>query len=235
MESSVMNTETIDILIHLIVAMVAGGLIGLERSYYGRPAGFRTHTLVCMASSLLMIVTIYQRDWFPLAVNENVNIDPTRMAQGIMTGIGFLGAGVIMQERASIRGLTTAASIWITAAIGILAGVGLYSVLAVVTILTLSTLTLYRLVEERLPMLIYIQTFIRFQREKAMTELEVRALMHENGFNISNLSYAITHDRKFYEYDLVIKTRKEENMRRLSQCLAENDNVIEFRISPPGE
>lgn len=188
-----------------------------------------------MASSLLMLVTVYQRDWFPWVVHGNVNVDPTRMAQGIMTGIGFLGAGVIMKEQASIRGLTTAASIWITAAIGILAGVGLYSMLAIVTILTLSTLTLYRLVEERLPVLIYIQTFIRFQREKMMTEHEIRALMHENGFNISNLSHAITYDQKFYEYDLVIKTRKEENMRRLSQCLAENDNVIEFRISPMGE
>lgn len=103
-----MNTDTADILIHLIVAMVAGGLIGLERSYYGRPAGFRTHTLVCMASSLLMLVTIYQRDWFPAGIIETVRIDPTRMAQGIMTGIGFLGAGVIMKEGASIRGLTTA-------------------------------------------------------------------------------------------------------------------------------
>ena len=132
-----MNKETVDILVHLLVAMVAGGLIGLERSYYGRPAGFRTHTLVCMASSLLMLVTIYQRDWFSGAMIETVRVDPTRMAQGIMTGIGFLGAGVIMKEGASIRGLTTAASIWITAAIGILAGVGFYSALVVVTILTL--------------------------------------------------------------------------------------------------
>jgi putative Mg2+ transporter-C (MgtC) family protein len=230
-----MNKETVDILVHLLVAMVAGGLIGLERSYYGRPAGFRTHTLVCMASSLLMLVTIYQRDWFSGAMIETVRVDPTRMAQGIMTGIGFLGAGVIMKEGASIRGLTTAASIWITAAIGILAGVGFYSALTVVTILTLSTLTLYRLVEQQLPMLIYVHASIRFHREKAMTEPEVRQLMRDNGFGISNLFYAVANDRKFFEYDLVIKTRKEENMRRLSQCLAENTDVIEFRISPTGD
>jgi putative Mg2+ transporter-C (MgtC) family protein len=135
-----MDKETVDILVHLVVAMVAGGLIGLERSYYGRPAGFRTHTLVCMASSLLMLVTIYQRDWFSGAMIDTVRVDPTRMAQGIMTGIGFLGAGVIMKERASIRGLTTAASIWITAAIGILAGVGLYKALTVVAILPFGNL-----------------------------------------------------------------------------------------------
>ena len=230
-----MNSETFDILVHIVVAMVAGGLIGLERSYYGRPAGFRTHTLVCMASSLLMLVTIYQRDWFSAAMVETVRVDPTRMAQGIMTGIGFLGAGVIMKEGASIRGLTTAASIWITAAIGILAGVGFYSALTVVTILTLSTLTLYRFVEERLPMLVYVQAFIRFPREQAMTEPQVRALMRENGFGVSNLAHAVTHDRKFYEYDMIVKTRKEENVRSLCRFLAEKETVVEFRISPTGD
>ncbi len=230
-----MNKETVDILVHLLVAMVAGGLIGLERSYYGRPAGFRTHTLVCMASSLLMLVTIYQRDWFSGAMIETVRIDPTRMAQGIMTGIGFLGAGVIMKEGASIRGLTTAASIWITAAIGILAGVGFYSAMVAVTILTLSTLTLYRFVEQQLPMLIYVHTFIRFHREQAMTEPQVRALMREKGFGISNLCCALTHDRKFFEYEMVLKTRREENMRHLSQCLEENETVLEFRIAPTGD
>lgn len=227
-----MNTDTADILIHLIVAMVAGGLIGLERSYYGRPAGFRTHTLVCMASSLLMLVTIYQRDWFPAGIIETVRIDPTRMAQGIMTGIGFLGAGVIMKEGASIRGLTTAASIWITAAIGILAGVGFYTAMIAVTILTLATLTLYRFVEQQLPMLVYVHTFIRFRREHAMTEPQVRSLILEKGFRISKLCCAVTHERQFLEYDLVINTRKEENMHRLTQSLEKNSEVIEFRVSP---
>ena len=94
-----------------------------------------------------------------------------------MTGIGFLGAGVIMKEGASIRGLTTAASNWITAALGILAGVGFYSALTVVTVLTLSTLNLYRLVERQLPMPLCAQNFIRFHRDRAMTETEIRALM----------------------------------------------------------
>ncbi len=230
-----MNKETIDIFIHLVVAMVAGGLIGLERSYYGRPAGFRTHTLVCMASSLLMLVTIYQRDWFGTAMIETVRVDPTRMAQGIMTGIGFLGAGVIMKEGASIRGLTTAASIWITAAIGIMAGVGFYSAMIVVTILTLSTLTLYRFVEQQLPMLVYVHTSIRFYREQAMTEQEVRSLMRECGFGISNLCCAVTQDRMFFEYEMVLKTRREENMPRLCERLSQNDAVREYRIAPTGD
>ena len=230
-----MNKETMDIFIHLVVAMVAGGLIGLERSYYGRPAGFRTHTLVCMASSLLMLVTIYQKDWFPGAMVETVRVDPTRMAQGIMTGIGFLGAGVIMKEGASIRGLTTAASIWITAAIGILAGVGFYSALVVVTALTLSTLTLYRLVERQLPMLFYVQNFIRFHYDRAMPEEEIRALMKENGFKVSNLCRAVTCDRQFFDYDLIINTRNEENLNRLCRCLEKNEAIVEFKISPTSD
>lgn len=230
-----MNKETIDVLVHLLVAMVAGGLIGLERSYYGRPAGIRTHTLVCMASSLLMLVTIYQRDWFSGAMIETVRVDPTRMAQGIMTGIGFLGAGVIMKEGVSVRGLTTAASIWITAAIGILAGVGFYSALLLVTILTLSTLTIYRIIEEKIPLLIYINSTVRFRRDATMSEPELRDLITSHGFGITNMSYALTEDGKYFEYSLVIKTRQQENMHRLSQTLASNNSVVGFRIFQSGD
>jgi putative Mg2+ transporter-C (MgtC) family protein len=152
-----------------------------------------------------------------------------------MTGIGFLGAGVIMKEGASIRGLTTAASIWITAAIGILAGVGFYSALTVVTVLTLSTLNLYRLVERQLPMPLCAQNFIRFHRDRAMTEAEIRALMKEHGFKISNMCFAVTHDRQFFEYDLVINTRDEENLVRLCRSLEQNGAVLEFKLCPTSD
>src|SRR5512143_2193375 len=121
-----MEREGLDILARLLVATFAGGLIGLERTYHGRPAGFRTHTLVCTASSLLMLLTVYQWELLKGVPLETVRVDPTRMAQGIMTGIGFLGAGVIMKEGLTVRGLTTAASIWVTAAIGILVGIGFW-------------------------------------------------------------------------------------------------------------
>src|SRR5687767_10371162 len=101
--------------LRLVVALAVGGLIGLERSFHGRPAGFRTHALVCLASSALMLVSAYEDFWFTERQLERMTLDPTRMAQGIMTGIGFLGAGVIMKQGLSVRGLTTAASIWVTA------------------------------------------------------------------------------------------------------------------------
>jgi putative Mg2+ transporter-C (MgtC) family protein len=116
----------LDITIRLLASLFIGGLIGLERSYHGRPAGFRTHSLVCLSTSLLMLVTVYETRWFTTLAPGRVSLDPTRMAQGIMTGIGFLGAGTIIKDGLSVRGLTTAASIWITAAIGILIGIGFY-------------------------------------------------------------------------------------------------------------
>jgi putative Mg2+ transporter-C (MgtC) family protein len=84
-------------------ALVVGAMIGFERTFHGRPAGFRTHALVCLASSLLMLVTVYQLHWMTEVPIDTIRADPTRMAQGIMTGIGFLGAGVIFKEGLTVR------------------------------------------------------------------------------------------------------------------------------------
>lgn len=95
-----MTPEEIVILVRVLAALVVGASIGFERTFHGRPAGFRTHSLVCLASSLLMLVTVYQNQWMTIVPLDAIRTDPTRMAQGIMTGIGFLGAGVIFKEAA---------------------------------------------------------------------------------------------------------------------------------------
>src|SRR5438552_18058326 len=146
-----MTPEEIVILVRVVAALVVGALIGFERTFHGRPAGFRTHALVCVASALLMIVTVYQNHWMTEMPADAIRTDPTRMAQGIMTGIGFLGAGVIFKEGLTVRGLTTAASIWVTAAIGILVGVGFYLPAIVGAVVTLAVLAVFRLIEQRLP------------------------------------------------------------------------------------
>src|SRR3954470_24914114 len=125
-------------------ALIIGALIGIERTFHGRPAGFRTHSLVCIGSAILMIVTVYQNQWMTLVDHDAIRTDPTRMAQGIMTGIGFLGAGVIFKEGLTVRGLTTAASIWVTAAIGILVGIGFWFAAMVGAIATLMVLAFFR-------------------------------------------------------------------------------------------
>jgi len=228
-------TQNADVGAHLVVALLAGGLIGLERSYHGRPAGFRTHTLVCMASSLLMVVALYQTTWFPNAGSDTVRIDPTRMAQGVMTGIGFLGAGVIMKEGVSVRGLTTAASIWITAAIGILAGVGLYGSVVLATLLTLGTLTVFRRIESIMPTLLYAHHHLRFARDAVMSEPEVRAVLAEHGFSVANVSYRLIGGGRLFEYRMVIRTRDHRSTAALAQHLSQLPAVIEFRIAPTGD
>ena len=188
------------ILEHLLVALVAGGLIGFERSFHGRPAGFRTHTLVCVASSALMLVTLYQAQWFPDSFAGRIALDPTRMAQGIMTGIGFLGAGVIIKEGLTVRGLTTAASIWITAAIGILTGIGFYFAALVGTVLALGTLSAFRWIEARMPTETYAIFMVRFARTAVMPEPALRELVQSCGFSLSNLSYRLHGDVEQFEY-----------------------------------
>src|SRR5687767_7408469 len=166
-----------EISLRLLIALVFGGLIGLERSYHARPAGFRTHTLVCLASALLMLVTVYEAQWFSIRGMGRVTVDPTRMAQGIMTGIGFLGAGVIMKEGLSVRGLTTAASIWITAAIGILVGIGFYFPAGLASALTLGTLSTFRWIESKLPVEFYAHFVVRFARGAQISEDALRELV----------------------------------------------------------
>jgi putative Mg2+ transporter-C (MgtC) family protein len=130
---------------------------------------------------------------------ETIRIDPTHMAQGIMTGIGFLGAGVIYQEEVSIHGLTTAASIWITAAIGILVGVGLYLPAMLTTALVLGVLSAFRWIETRMPSESYVYHYIRFDRNAAIPEEEVRAILAEHGFTVANMSYRIARDGPCFE------------------------------------
>jgi putative Mg2+ transporter-C (MgtC) family protein len=223
-----MEQDYLDILEHLLVALGAGGLIGLERSYHGRPAGFRTHALVCVASSALMLVTVYQSHWYPETFAGRVALDPTRMAQGIMTGIGFLGAGVIFKEGLTVRGLTTAASIWITAAIGILAGIGFYFPLAITTVLTLATLSFFRWIESKLPGDYYGHL-------EAMPEDEFRHFLKEQGFSIANLSYRYSADAAFIEYRMVVRTSRAEDVKRLAEALESMRTVVEFRMFPAGD
>ena len=137
------NTEVV---LRLLLAVLLSGLVGLEREAKGRAAGFRTHILVCVGSCLVMLTGIYLTDVY-LA---SVKIDPTRLAGQVVSGIGFLGAGTIIQFRDSVRGLTTAASVWTAAGIGLAVGCGFYvGAVAATGLVLLVLLALHRL-EHRL-------------------------------------------------------------------------------------
>lgn len=220
---------------HLLVAVLAGGLIGFERSFHGRPAGFRTHTLVCLASSLLMVAAAYQKEWFTFVPIDTLRVDPTRMAQGIMTGIGFLGAGVILKEGYTVRGLTTAASIWITAAIGILAGVGLYFVTAAAVALTLGALAGFRWIEARMPRRFFAQLAVKFPRDRAMTWAALRTVIVEHGFSVANVGYRLHEDDDAIEFRMGVRSRDAGDARRLAETLLNRPEVTAFDIVPTAD
>ncbi|MDD9269212.1 MgtC/SapB family protein [Paenibacillus sp. GCM10023248] len=122
----------------MILSVVLGGLIGLEREWSNHAAGLRTHILVCVGSTTIMLLSVYGFNEF---VNEaNVRIDPARLAAQVISGIGFLGAGAIMRTGATVSGLTTAASIWVVAAIGLSVGAGFYYVSIMAAVLVLFSL-----------------------------------------------------------------------------------------------
>jgi putative Mg2+ transporter-C (MgtC) family protein len=224
-----------EITLRLLVALTCGGLIGLERSYHARPAGFRTHTLVCLASAALMLVTVYESQWFSAHALGRVTIDPTRMAQGIMTGIGFLGAGVIMKEGLSVRGLTTAASIWITAVIGVLVGIGFYFPAAFTLLLTLGTLSAFRWFESKMRSQQYAQFIVKFPRDAIMSEADLKKLVNSFTFTIANLQYRLTHGGKQFEFRMMLRTQNADSLRQLSEALLAMRTVAEFRIYPTGD
>jgi putative Mg2+ transporter-C (MgtC) family protein len=230
-----MNQQELVVVFRIAVALVVGGVIGFERSFHGRPAGFRTHSLVCVASALLMLVTVYQSEWMTAVPLDAIRTDPTRMAQGIMTGIGFLGAGVIFKEGLTVRGLTTAASIWITAAIGILVGIGFYLPAAAGTLATVLVLSAFRAIEHRLPTEFYAHHTLKFVRQSVIREDDLRKLIADHGFSIANLSHRLADDGAIFEYRMVIRSRDRRNAERLSQHLRTLPEVKEFRIAPTGD
>ncbi len=229
-----MTLEDPDILLRLGLALLSGSIIGYERSYHGRPAGFRTHALVCTASSLLMLVTVYEQQW-TLVAPELIRLDPTRMAQGIMTGIGFLGAGVIIKEGLSVRGLTTAASIWITSAIGILAGIGFYFPLAISVVMTIGVLSTFRWLERRMPAQIFYLFDVHFVRDTTMNENDLRNIVKKAGFSIANFSYHFDCKNREKRHRMTLRTLDKTSAEKLYQTLERNESILKFKITPTGD
>lgn len=136
-------------LLRLVLAMVLGGLVGLERQTRGRPAGMRTNILVCLGSAAIIVAFQKLSTGFDAAAETAIRMDPARAAAGVITGIGFLGAGTIVKSRSFVRGLTTAASIWVVASIGVTAGLGEYVIATALTLLVLTALYVLHLLPVR--------------------------------------------------------------------------------------
>jgi putative Mg2+ transporter-C (MgtC) family protein len=213
-------------LIRPLAALLAGALVGLERSYRGRAAGLRTYALVSLGSAVL-IVLAEQVTRGPAGVG-----DSTRVIQGIVTGIGFLGAGVIVKEGFSVRGLTTAASIWVISAVGVVIGAGFYVLGAIATLLTLALLSVLRAVEDRMPAQSFVHCHLSFNRDQISDEDWLRKLVAEHGYTITDLSYRLDCKAGRFEYKFVMWSVDPDAGRNLVRTLLALPKVVDFRISP---
>lgn len=137
----------VEIIIKLLLAAILGGIIGYEREHTHRPAGFRTHILVCVGSALVMVTSEFIFNMY----KNSANIDPARLGAQVISGIGFLGAGTIIRDGFNVKGLTTAASLWAVSCVGIATGIGFYSGAIIATILIFLTLIGLKKMELRFP------------------------------------------------------------------------------------
>lgn len=225
----------LSISLRLGLAVIIGGIIGLDRAYRGRSAGFRTHILVCMASSLLMLLMEYQWQLVPDQYQDYVRVDPTRMAQGIMTGIGFLGAGVIIQDRLVIRGLTTAASIWITSAIGIIIGAGLYIAAVLAAVLTILTLVGLNNFTRIFAIRHYARLTVSFKRYDCLSEQDVEQLLAKHELRLSSFAYRLSEDDNRLTYEMTVYTSDIMNFRSIAKALLAIEPLQDFSLSPSGD
>ena len=182
-----------------------------------------------------MQVTLFQWRWLDSAPLETIRTDPTRMARGIMTAIGFLGAGVIFKEGLTVRGLTTAASIWTTAAIGILFGTGMYFPAVTGTLLAVGILAAFRWIEDRTPSQFYAHLAVTYPKDQTPSEEAVRGLLKDHGFKVANMSYELRQNGTAFEYRTVIKSARKANATRLAEDLRAAEHLIGFSISPTGD
>lgn len=209
-------------LARLLLAGILGGLVGIEREVRGRQAGFRTNMLVCIGSCLVMLVSLSVPGVSqPHAAGVNINADPARIAYGVMTGIGFLGAGAILQRKDSIRGLTTAAALWCVAALGLAAGLGLYTLATCTGLAILFTLWVLDLVEDVIPKRRYRRVTIRGTWEPGCTKGVVDWFVKRN-VKVVNVSLQRDGKGPDVDFTLVVGFMTTPALQKLERVLQED-------------
>lgn len=215
------------IVLNLLGALALGLLVGYERSYHGRAAGMRTYGLVCMASCGLTVIAGYPDAWFGgHASTYMAAVDPTRVIQGIVTGVGFLGAGMIMREGFTISGLTTAASIWASSVTGILVGVGFYMAAIFLALMCAGVMIYMSRLEAFLPARHAIAITLRFRPGFLPEEGKLREMAKERGYVIAGGSMAIGSVEGMQEWRFVALESSQRSGVPLS-TLAKELNAVE--------
>lgn len=223
------NTMIWDFVWRLVLAALFGTIIGLDREYREKEAGFRTHFLVSLGSALMMIVSQY--GFSEILTHDGVSLDPSRIAAQVVSGIGFIGAGTIIFNHQIVRGLTTAASLWATAGIGLTAGAGMSWLALAATILTLVALEGLRLVFRSLGSRRMVVVFSASDRTGVADTLD---RIRTDGYMV--VSYEVVPqvvggDGITYRVTMVVKAKPGSDNNQLLALLRENTDIIVERIA----
>ena len=196
----------------LLIAAILGGIIGWERHRRGRPAGLRTHLLVCIGVTLMMLVSEHIFVQYQGYKNDSIlRIDPARIAAQVVTGIGFLGAGTIMRSRASIRGLTTAASLWVVAGIGLAVGSGFILPAVFTTAIAIAILTLNSIVERKMKRSKYRTIKMLITGQGHFLD-EITQILERNSVKLKNYKFKKNIQKNEIEYDLDVQYNDEKSL-----------------------
>lgn len=222
------------VFLNLIGALLLGLVVGYERTFHGRAAGMRTYALVCVASAAATVIVGYPAYWYGGHAPNVTSADPTRVIQGILTGVGFLGAGVIMKEGLNISGLSTAASIWVSSVIGVLTGVGFYGAAISLTFLAVVCMMWVSKLEAWLPVHHAVSICMKFKSEFVPRKDTLSEAMKELGYDIAWGSLAITYADSAPEWRFVAVSKGREqgaHPTEIAELLASFVEVDRFTLS----
>jgi putative Mg2+ transporter-C (MgtC) family protein len=223
------------IALNLVGALLLGMAVGYERSFNGRAAGMRTYGLVCMASTALTVFVGYAPLWYGGAGHNTAIPDATRIVQGVVTGTGFLCAGVISKEGLNISGLTTAASLWAATAVGVLLGVGFYASALLLAALCMLSMTLVHHVEKSLPGRASFDVSLTFARGCTPELEDLTRTAQAHGYRIAapSLSFSFTDNHPVWRFCVVALDRsRATSPALLAHDLARTEDVTCFSIVP---
>jgi putative Mg2+ transporter-C (MgtC) family protein len=217
------------IFIKLILAALAGGAVGLEREKHGRPAGLRTHLLVALGACLMMIISeAFHLKYAGFDTQSSLRIDPGRTAAQIITGIGFLGAGVIIKEGITVRGLTTAASLWLVAGLGMAFGMGLFLPGAMATGLALLSLVFLKKLEPVINKDRYLDIAVTASRRSGLQD-ELEQLFTSRKLRITDVRSHIDLQHGEVTFEYILTQHRRRMGRELSEVIATLDGVQKIR------
>ena len=211
-------------------AIAAGAIIGAEREYRASPAGLRTHILVALSCCLLMLSAVHQMEWLNDAPAEVIRIDPVRMAHGILTGVGFLCGGVIFREGLNVRGLTTAASLWMTSTLGILFGIGFYELAIFGAVTTVLVLAAVSFTERHAPQRRVVHISARYDRQTGLSAKDFRKLLSDHGMKAITVEEELDGDE--LTFSAIANDYEEERVRELAAVWSNDASLRGYEIRP---